>query len=339
MKNNPKEYFSIEDFEKYKTSYLTTRSIIDEALRRNINVEILDRDKNIQLEKGGVIRRFYTSTTSLTDPVGIRIASNKESSRTLLKKNDVPTPQYVYLEFNEPLPQRLPLKFPVVIKPAEGTSGGKGVFTNIENYSELKKHYSIVKKIAATHKSGILIEELVDGEDFRALVINFKDVKIIKRIPAHVVGDGKSTVKELLLRKNQDPRRGDSYSFPMFKIKMNDEVKRTLAKKELTFDSVPSSKETVFLRKNANLTTGGETNEITDTVPNETIQMCKKIAVAVNLNIVGIDIISQDISKPLSQNNGKIIEINDNPGFNGFLFPTKGKSYNPSEKIVQMLFK
>ncbi|NQV12940.1 MAG: ATP-grasp domain-containing protein [Parcubacteria group bacterium] len=333
------ENFNKKDLADYKSLSIATKSVIDSALERNIGVEILDEDKNIGLSKGKIEKRFYTSVTSDTDPVAIRISKNKISTYIQLSGHGVPVPDHTLVDIDGDVVKAAEkIGFPVVIKPAKGTHGGDGVFANIKDAAELEKVFKITEKISREYESNILVEKYHSGKDFRVLLVDYKLIHAIERVPAFVIGDGKNSIKQLINLKNKDPLRGDWYNSPLRIIKIDDEVKRILSRKKMTPGSILPAGRKIFLRKNANISMGGEAFDVTNDICKDTCRLLEKVARVIGLNIIGVDIICKDIRRPLTKNNGVIIEVNQNPGFAGHVYPTKGKPCNPGKYVIDMMF-
>lgn len=322
---------------KYQKLNITTKAVLNAAIRRGIEVEYLTRG-NWELRSENVVRRIYTSSNSLTDPVGIRIAADKIATYEMLSKIDVPTPKYWKILKN--IPEDIYKEFPVVAKPAKATHGGEAVYIDIKTKEKLEAAIDKVSIVCKKKKGNLpLVEQFVEGNDYRALVIDFDKVYLARRMPAFVVGDGKSNVSNLVEEKNNSDMRGVGYKYPLRAIVVDEDVENYLKEQGFTIDYVPQDGKLVYLRKNANISMGGEAFNVTNRVSSRNVETFKRIARWLNLNVVGIDIISPDISVDLEKNKGVVIEANENPGFSSFLFPTKGGSVDPGEDVIDMLFK
>ena len=221
--------------------------------------------------------------------------------------------------------------FPCVLKPAKGAHGNR-VFANIESLKELNEVLPLV--FTRPGKKNILVEEFIKGKDYRFLVIGNKVSAVMERIPAHVIGDGINNIRELVKKFNQNPLVGERYEKPLCKIRLNGEVKRNLKKqkKELTY--IPQKKERVFLRQNANISTGGIGKDVTDKVSHELKEIAVKAARVVGISITGVDIIYDE-----SLDNPCVLELNDCPGIDIHHYPILGRSREVASDIVEFLFK
>jgi cyanophycin synthetase len=163
--------------------------------------------------------------------------------------------------------------YPIVLKPVNGNHG-RGASINVTNWNDALEALEIAKKVSR----GVICERFITGFDFRLLVINYKLVAAAKRTPAAVIGDGKSTIQELIDIVNSDPRRGYGHEKVLTSIKVDETTLGILEEKHLTLDSVIASGETVYLKSTANLSTGGTATDITDLVHPYNISMAERIA-------------------------------------------------------------
>ena len=207
----------------------------------------------------------------------------------------------------------------MVIKPIDGNHG-RGITVNINTYEEAIEAFHAAKLVSQK----VIVEKFITGEDYRLLVINHKLIAAAKRTPAHVIGDGKSTVKQLIDEVNSDPRRGYGHENVLTMITLNQLTQTIIAAKGYTEDSVIPSGERLILKDTANLSTGGTAEDVTDIVHPANVSMAERISKIIDLDICGIDIMSSDISQPLSETGGAVLEVNAGPGFRMHLAPTKG---------------
>src|SRR5690606_5623679 len=222
---------------------------------------------------------------------------------------------------------------PLAIKPRKGNHG-RGVRTNIQTEEEAIKAFHIAKTIC----EDVIVERFVHGSDYRFLVINKKLVAAAKRIPAVVTGDGVSTITRLVERENMNPRRGEGHENVLTKIKLDEAAMELLASKGLTPDSVVAKDTMVPLQQTANLSTGGTSRDVSHLVHPKNVFMAERIARMMNLDICGIDLIAEDISEPITSNNGAVLEVNACPGLRMHLSPSGGLARNVAESIVDMLY-
>ena len=225
--------------------------------------------------------------------------------------------------------------YPIVIKPLDGNHG-RGITININDWSEAEAAYDLAS--AASKSRSVIVERYYRGNDHRVLVINNKVVAVAERVPAHVVGDGQSTVKELIEITNKDPKRGNGHDNVLTKITIDSTSKAVLAKQGYDLDSVLPEQETVYLRATANLSTGGVAIDRTDEIHPENIWIAQRVAKIIGLDIAGIDIVTSDISKPLKETGGVIVEVNAAPGFRMHAAPSIGLPRNVGASVLDMLY-
>ena len=223
--------------------------------------------------------------------------------------------------------------FPLVVKPIDGNHG-RGITVNIQSLEEALTAFHAAKKVS----NSIIIERFITGVDYRLLVINHRFVAAALRTPAHVVGDGKSTVQELIDLVNSDPRRGYGHEKILTQITINDLTLGLIKAKGYSLDSVIPKDEMLILKDTANLSTGGTAEDVTDFVHPANIAMAERISRIINLDICGIDIMTSDISKPLKETNGAVLEVNAGPGFRMHLAPAKGLPRNVAAPVIEKLF-
>lgn len=176
------------------------------------------------------------------------------------------------------------------------------------------------------------------GSDHRILVIGGRMVAAARRVPAHVVGDGRSTVAQLVEEVNRDPRRGDGHENVLTKIKLDAAAERLLSSRGMTAESVPSGGEAVCLQETANLSTGGTAIDVTDQVHPDNRDLFERAAQVIGLDVAGLDVVTPDIARPLRDAGGGIIEVNAGPGFRMHLEPTEGKRRNVARPVIDLLF-
>ncbi|MGI6113484.1 MAG: cyanophycin synthetase, partial [Mahellales bacterium] len=223
--------------------------------------------------------------------------------------------------------------YPVVIKPENGNQG-KGVSLNINSSDEVKTAFKLAKRI----NKNVIVEKYIPGNDYRILVVQDRVVAVAQRIPAHVVGDGYRPVKELVCRVNESKERGEDHEKPLTKIKI-DEISQNLLKKQgLSLDSIPAKGRIVYLKPNANLSTGGIAIDVTGKIHPYNIEIALRAARAIGLDIAGIDISTPNIALPLSETGGAVIEVNAAPGIRMHHYPSQGKGRNVGKAIVDMLY-
>jgi cyanophycin synthetase len=312
----------------------STGSIVEEAAARGIPWIRLNKYSLCQLGYGANQKRIQATVTSETSSIGVEIACDKEDTKFLLMQAEVEVPKGDIISRESSLEAACRyVKYPLVIKPVDGNHG-RGITVNINTYEEAVEAFHAAKQVSQK----VIVEKFVTGEDYRLLVINHKLIAAAKRTPAHVIGDGKSTVKQLIDEVNSDPRRGYGHENVLTMITLNQLTQTIIAAKGYTEDSVIPSGERLVLKDTANLSTGGTAEDVTDIVHPANVSMAERISKIIDLDICGIDIMTSDISKPLSETGGAVLEVNAGPGFRMHLAPTKGLPRNVAAPVVDKLF-
>ncbi|MEH6406411.1 MAG: cyanophycin synthetase [Leeuwenhoekiella sp.] len=312
----------------------STWSIVSEAINRGIPWIRLNNSSLCQLGHGANQKRIQATVTSNTSSIGVELACDKEETKHLLEEAAVLVPRGEIISDLEDLQNTCEyVGYPLVIKPIDGNHG-RGITVNINSYHEAVEAFSIAKEVS--HR--IIVEKYIVGDDFRLLVINFKLVAAAKRTPAHIIGDGESTVLQLIEKVNNDPRRGYGHENMLTMIVINDLTQTIIQAKGYTENSVLPDGEILILKDTANLSTGGTAEDVTDIVHSSNAAMAERIARLIDLDICGIDIVTTDISKPLVETNGAVLEVNAAPGFRMHLSPTTGLPRNVAAPVVDELF-
>jgi cyanophycin synthetase len=312
----------------------STGSIVEEAESRGIPWIRLNKYSLCQLGYGANQKRIQATVTSETSSIGVELACDKEDTKYLLEQAEVLVPRGDIIGRESSLEEACRyVGFPLVVKPVGGNHG-RGITVNIKNYEDALVAFHAAKNVSPK----VIIEKYITGEDYRLLVINNVLVAAAKRTPANVVGDGKSTISELVEEVNKDPRRGYGHENVLTKITINDLTRTIIAAKGYTEDSVPSKDEIVILKDTANLSTGGTAEDVTDIVHPSNVSMAERISKIIDLDICGIDIMTTDISQPLEETGGAVLEVNAGPGFRMHLAPTIGLPRNVAAPVVDKLF-
>ena len=311
----------------------STGSIVEEAVKRDIPYLRLNGQSLVQLGHGVHQKRIRATITSRTSNIGVEIACDKEETKLLLESYEIPVPKGRVVRTEEGLVAALEsVGFPCVIKPIGGNHG-RGATIGIKNLEEAKAALSMAKEVSRS----AVVERQISGLDHRLLVINHKFVAAAKRTPACVVGDGKHTIEQLVEEVNKDPRRGFGHEKVLTQITIDAHTLELLGRRNMTPASVPAAGETVFLKATANLSTGGTATDVTEVVHSYNIFMAERISRIIDLDICGIDIMTEDITRPLNEC-GAVLEVNAAPGFRMHLDPTEGLGRNVAEPVVDMLF-
>ncbi len=285
------------------------------------------------LGQGLYQKRMSATKTSHTNAVSNDLAANKDYARRLLGDVGLPIPRYsrVYRSRAARAAAK-ELGYPVVVKPNNGQMG-RGVSVGLVNPGEVRAAYRLARK----YDRSVLVEEVVQGNDYRMLVIDGNLCAASHRVPAHIVGDGLQSVQALIDETNSDPRRGVGPRSTSTRIKVDDQAERLLTELGYSLASVPPQGETIYLRRNANTSDGGTAADVTDMVHPDNRAIAERAARVVGLDVAGVDILTTDISKSLLTNDGAICEINSRPGLRKHIWPMEGKSRDVAGAVIDML--
>ena len=322
----------------YESLELSTQILIDEALKQGIDVEVIDWDDNfIRLKQNGKVEYIKQATrTSCDTYISSLLMENKQVSKLVLKENGICVPDGIAVKsLDQALEQiEMFINKDIVVKP-KSTNFGKGVVILKRPYSEVE--YSNAVKQAFDYDHSVIIEEYIQGKEYRFLVIGDETVAILHRVPANVTGDGIHTIKQLTQHKNEDPLRGKGYVTPLERIQLGDTEKEYLRLQGMDINSVPKKDETIFLRENSNISTGGDSIDFTDDISEGYKSIAVKAAHAVGAKICGVDMIISNIKEEPSATNYAVIELNFNPALHIHDFPYKGKNRHVEKKILLLL--
>ncbi|WP_312076065.1 cyanophycin synthetase [Chryseobacterium sp.] len=312
----------------------STGSIVEEAVSRKIPWIRLGTNSLVQLGYGVNQQRFQATITGNTSCIGVDIACNKEQTKRMLHEAAIPVPMGDLVTDEEGLDSVVrKIGYPVVIKPLDGNHG-KGSSINVNDWEAAK----IGLEHAQKYSRKVIVEKYITGYDFRVLVINNKMVAAARRVPAHVVGDGDLNLQQLIDKENQDPRRGYGHENVLTEINIDKDTTELLEKLQYTLETVPQKGEIVYLKSTANLSTGGTSIDVTDMVHPENITMAERISKIIGLDVCGIDIMAENLTQPLKESGGAIIEVNAAPGFRMHLAPSEGLPRNVAAPVVDMLY-
>lgn len=312
----------------------STGAIVEEAVKRGIPFIRLNNDAYVQLGYGKKQQRIEATITCRTSSIAVEAAGCKLHTKRLLEDNYIPVPIGKIVKTEEGLKEAVEeLGYPIVIKPSDANHG-KGVTTNLYDYNSCVAAFLFARHYSNT----VIVEQSIEGEDYRVLLINNKFVAAAKRSPAHITGDGVHTIEELITMENANGLRGDGHNNVLTKIPLDETTVSNV--KEVGFDMhhVLAAGQVLRVRKTANLSTGGTAENVTDTVHPDNIKLFERTARVIGLDICGLDIIAKDLSAPLKSNRGVIIEVNAAPGFRMHLAPTIGEPVNVAKPVVDMLF-
>lgn len=312
----------------------STASLVDEAVARDIPWIRLGTNSLIQLGYGVNQVRFQATITDKTSNIAVDIACNKELTKKMLYDAAIPVAKGDIVIDEEDLQKCIDrIKFPIVIKPLDGNHG-KGASINVKTWEDAVEGLAHAKK----YSRKVIVERFITGYDFRVLVINNKVVAAAQRVPAHVKGDGVNTIEKLIEIENLDPRRGYGHENVLTEITVDRDTTDLLDKMGYTLTTIPKKGEIIYLKSTANLSTGGTSIDVTDMVHPENIFLSERISRVIGLDVCGIDIMAENLTQPLKENGGVILEVNAAPGFRMHLAPAEGLPRNVAAPVIDMLY-
>ena len=227
------------------------------------------------------------------------------------------------------------IRFPVVTKPLDGNHG-RGVGLDLGTERAVRTGFRRAQK--ESRRGFVVVESFVTGSDYRVLVIGGRMVAIAERVPAHVMGDGKHTIRWLVDKENQDPRRGIGHEKVLTRIKVDEAAMELLKKQGFGIDDVPPKGERVLLAATGNMSTGGISIDRTWEAHEDNVEIAEEAARVVGLDVAGIDFLAPDISQPVREAGGAIVEVNAAPGFRMHTHPTEGEPQYVAKHVVDGLF-
>jgi cyanophycin synthetase len=312
----------------------STGSIVEEAVNRDIPWIRLGTNSLVQLGYGINQMRFQATITCKTSSIAVDMACNKELTKKMLDMASIPVASGSICVDEEDLAATIEkIGYPIVLKPLDGNHG-KGASINVTNWEDAVSGLAFAKE----YSKRIIVEKFITGFDFRILVIDNKLVAAAKRVPAHVVGNKKNSIQELINITNLDPRRGYGHENVLTQIDVDRDTEDLLEKLNYTLDTIPKDGEIVFLKSTANLSTGGTSVDVTDMMHPENIFLAERISRVIGLDICGVDIMAENLTQPLKENGGVILEVNAAPGFRMHLAPSEGLPRNVAAPVIDMLY-
>ena len=312
----------------------STGSLVEEAISRDIPYIRLNDQSLVQLGYGVHQKRVQATITANTNMIAVDIAGNKHATKKLLGDMGVPVPKGYRIREEAELESTLQsVGYPVVIKPLDGNHG-KGATVGITDL----EHAQVAFAKAKEYSRWVIVEKQLQGSDFRALVVNNRLIAVAERIPAHIVGDGEHTIEQLIEITNADPRRGYGHEKVLTTIDIDSQTMRCVRAKDYELDTVLPKDEVLHLKTTANISTGGTAIDRTDEVHPQNVFLFERIARIIGLDVAGVDIIAPNVSEPLAESGGGIIEVNAAPGFRMHLSPSEGIGRNVAEHVIDMLF-
>ena len=312
----------------------STGSIVEEAVSRDIPWIRLGTNSLVQLGYGVNQMRFQATITCKTSSIAVDIACNKEQTKKMLDMASIPVANGSICTDQEGLAETIKkIGYPIVLKPLDGNHG-KGASINVTNWEDAVSGLSF----AQAYGKRVIVEKFITGFDFRILVIDNKLVAAAKRVPAHVIGNGTNTIQQLIETTNQDPRRGYGHENVLTQIDVDRDTEDLLEKLNYTLETIPRIGEIVFLKSTANLSTGGTSVDVTDMMHPENIFLAERISRVIGLDVCGVDIMAENLTQPLKENGGVILEVNAAPGFRMHLAPSEGLPRNVAAPVIDMLY-
>jgi cyanophycin synthetase len=286
-----------------------------------------------QLGWGVKQKRLQATITSDTSFIATRIASDKHLTKALLKEAGVPVPQgEIVTTVDEAQRVAARLRVPVTVKPLDANKG-RGVTVDCATLDAVARAFEHARQ----HGRKVIVERRVEGRDYRVLVAGGRVAAASCRRPAHVVGDGRSSIRELVEIENRNPARGPGHANILTRIALDEQAELMLAAQGYNADTVLEPGATAELRGNANLSTGGTAEDVTDLLPESTRELCVRAAARVGLDVAGIDIVCRDISQPLAPQGGAVIEVNAAPGIRMHQYPSSGAPRDAGAAILDGL--
>lgn len=308
---------------------ISARLLYQEAEARGIDCTFLGDERTIFMEKDGITWYTRGSRSSIQSSVGLSIADDKLVTKRICHHFGLPTSRFVHVASHAQLDKLESLTFPVVMKPTN-LKHGEGVVVGIPTIAAAARYFERLGRSA-------LFEEMLQGEEYRVVCVDFEFVAAAMRHPAFVTADGSHTIAQLIEQKNQQPGRGKGHLSSLTTIEVDELVLELLQEQHYTLESIPPAETKVALRRTGNLSTGGEAWDFTDDVCESNRALFARIARCCDLNVIGIDIMCSSLQTPIEDQKGAgIIEVNASPGLRMHHFPSQGKPRNVAARIIEM---
>ncbi len=313
------------------------RRFVVEAGRRGIPVrQPYPRRSLLEFGSGRYQRRFWGLMTSETPRIGVRIASNKSMTNQLLRQYGLPVPTSALVRsVEQALSAADAMGYPVVLKPLDANHA-RGVFLDLRSESEIRRHFG--KSAAESSSGNVVVERFIVGSSYRILVVNNTVMAVLERVAAHVIGDGTSSIRSIIDRLNEDPRRETKPENVMARIEINDETLDALERQGRSLDDVPDPQQIVWVKRVPKVDTGGSSVDRTDEIHPDNAEVARQATLAVGLDLAGIDFVAPDIARSVWETGGGIAEVNSAPGFWLHTHPVVGKPRNVEAMVLDMLF-
>jgi len=314
----------------------STQSLVDAAVERDIPWLRLNDYSLVQFGHGKYQKRIQATVTSDTGTIATSLASDKEGTHSVLRDMGLPVPkQTMFSNEDEAVSAVNRMGYPVVVKPLDANHG-RGISINLTTDEEVREAFHFAKEQGRSRF--VLAESFVTGYDHRMLVVNNELVAVAKRVPGHVVGDGKKSIEALIDIVNSDPRRGIGHEKVLTRLELDNQAKRLMQDAGYDEKTVLKKGEVFFLRATANLSTGGTAIDLTDVVHPDNREMAVRAVRAVGLDIGGVDFITDDITLSYKDVGGAIVEVNAGPGFRMHVAPSEGEPRDVAGRVLDMLY-
>ncbi len=314
----------------------STQALLDEAASRDIPYLRLNDQSLVQLGQGKYQKRVRATMTSTTSALAVDIAGDKKLTNQLLAAAGLPVPpSEVVTTADRAVDAATRIGFPVAVKPLDGNHG-RGVSLEVKGIRDVRSAFN--RALKQSRSGDVVVERMVAGRDYRFLVVDGTMAAIAERVAAHVTGDGSHTVRELVDLANADPRRGIGHEKVLTRMRIDDETARLLREQGLTLDAIPDEGATVRIAATGNMSTGGISIDRTWEAHDDNVEIAEEAARVVGLDVAGIDFIAPDISKPVRETGGAIVEVNAAPGFRMHTNPTEGEPQYVAKPVIDLLF-
>jgi len=312
----------------------STAALVNAAEERRIPWMRLGTNSLIQLGQGRFQRRVQATITSQTSHIAVELASDKEETNRILGNLGLPVPrQRLVQSAAAAVAGAERVGYPVVVKPYNANHG-RGISIHLTEAAQVEQAFEVARE----HSRSVIVESYVTGFDHRILIVNGRLVAVAQRIPGHVIGDGASTIDQLIAQVNEDPRRGVGHEKVLTRLAWDHQAEQLLAKRGMTRDSVPAAGEKVFLRATGNLSTGGTAIDMTDVIHPDNAEMAIRAVEAIGLDVGGVDFLTSDVTRSYKEVGGAIVEVNAAPGFRMHMAPSEGKGRDVASPVIEMLF-
>ncbi len=297
---------------------ISTAALVREAIRRDIPWRRVSPEARfVQFGYGCWQETIRETVTQHSSSNSAWMSTNKAVTSRVLAEAGLPVPRQAAIRISSNVAEAAEqavgmadkIGYPVVVKPMSGKEA-LGIGVNLRDAAALRK----AVEEAAKFENTIILESFVTGDDHRVLIVDGKMIAAAKRIPAHIVGDGRQSVAQLVAEANRDPRRGSGFEKILVRLELNTQAERTLSDQGLNGDSVAAAGQTVYLRNTANIATGGTASDVTDIVHPDNRRAAVRAAQVLGLGVAGVDFLSTDISRSYHENGAAICEVNSSPG-------------------------